>query len=132
MFNRKEAKDHGEGGQFVGAPITGRLLLVDDVLTAVREGAELLNEQVVGKLNDQQREIATMILTRLVLKPIYPEYTDWADFFVYLWPFLYGFIFMADQQFLDIVKNRMWAVSSSSSRFGTSMSMRTSRLRLIE
>lgn len=50
-----------------------------------------------------------MILSRLVLKPIYPEYTDWADFFVYLWPFLYGFIFMADRQFLDIVKNRMWA-----------------------
>lgn len=50
-----------------------------------------------------------MILSRLVLKPIFPEYTDWADFFVYLWPFLYGFIFMADRQFLDIVKNRMWA-----------------------
>lgn len=45
VFNRKEAKDHGEGGQFVGAPITGRLLLVDDVLTAgtaVREAAGLI------------------------------------------------------------------------------------------
>ena len=50
-----------------------------------------------------------MILCRFVLKPIYPEYTDWADFFVYLWPFLYGFIFMADRQFLDIVKSRMWS-----------------------
>ena len=50
-----------------------------------------------------------MILCRFVLKPFYPEYTDWADFFVYLWPFLYGFIFMADRQFLDIVKNRMWS-----------------------
>ena len=42
VFNRKEAKDHGEGGQFVGADVTGRLLLVDDVLTAgtaVREAA---------------------------------------------------------------------------------------------
>jgi orotate phosphoribosyltransferase len=47
VFNRKEAKAHGEGGQFVGAPVTGRLLLVDDVLTAgtaVREAAGLIRE----------------------------------------------------------------------------------------
>ena len=45
LFNRKEAKEHGEGGQFVGAAVTGRLLLVDDVLTAgtaVREAAGLI------------------------------------------------------------------------------------------
>ncbi len=44
-FNRKEAKDHGEGGQFVGADVTGRVLLVDDVLTAgtaIREAASLV------------------------------------------------------------------------------------------
>lgn len=44
-FNRKEAKDHGEGGQFVGAPVSGRVLLVDDVLTAgtaVREAVQLI------------------------------------------------------------------------------------------
>jgi len=33
-FNRKEAKDHGEGGTLVGAPLAGRVLIVDDVLTA--------------------------------------------------------------------------------------------------
>lgn len=47
VFNRKEAKAHGEGGRFVGAPVTGRLLLVDDVLTAgtaVREAAGLIRE----------------------------------------------------------------------------------------
>ncbi len=47
LFNRKEAKDHGEGGQFVGASVTGRLLLVDDVLTAgtaVREAAGLIRD----------------------------------------------------------------------------------------
>ncbi|HUL91832.1 MAG TPA: orotate phosphoribosyltransferase [Burkholderiales bacterium] len=33
-FNRKEAKDHGEGGELVGAPLVGRVLIVDDVLTA--------------------------------------------------------------------------------------------------
>ena len=33
-FNRKEIKDHGEGGQLIGAPLTGRTLMVDDVITA--------------------------------------------------------------------------------------------------
>jgi orotate phosphoribosyltransferase len=33
-FNRKEAKDHGEGGRVVGAPLGGRVLIVDDVITA--------------------------------------------------------------------------------------------------
>jgi orotate phosphoribosyltransferase len=47
VFNRKEAKTHGEGGRFVGAAVTGRLLLVDDVLTAgtaAREAAALIGE----------------------------------------------------------------------------------------
>ena len=33
-FNRKEAKNHGEGGQLVGAPLSGRVLIIDDVITA--------------------------------------------------------------------------------------------------
>jgi orotate phosphoribosyltransferase len=44
-FNRKEAKDHGEGGRIVGAPLQGRLLIVDDVITAgtaVRESLEII------------------------------------------------------------------------------------------
>ncbi|MFW6092339.1 MAG: orotate phosphoribosyltransferase [Pseudomonadota bacterium] len=44
-FNRKEIKDHGEGGTFVGGDVSGRVLLVDDVLTAgtaVREGVRLI------------------------------------------------------------------------------------------
>ena len=44
-FNRKEAKDHGEGGVFVGAPIQGKVLLVDDVITAgtaIRESVSLI------------------------------------------------------------------------------------------
>src|SRR5690606_33602147 len=32
-FNRKEAKDHGEGGSIVGAPLSGRVLIIDDVIT---------------------------------------------------------------------------------------------------
>ncbi|EIC19891.1 orotate phosphoribosyltransferase [Thiorhodovibrio frisius] len=44
-FNRKEAKDHGEGGQIVGSPLKGRVLVIDDVITAgtsVRESVELI------------------------------------------------------------------------------------------
>ena len=46
-FNRKEAKDHGEGGQIVGAPLAGRVLLVDDVITAgtaIREAAQIISD----------------------------------------------------------------------------------------
>lgn len=42
-FNRKEAKDHGEGGSIVGAPLRGRILIVDDVIsagTSVRESVQ--------------------------------------------------------------------------------------------
>ena len=44
-YNRKEAKDHGEGGSLVGAPLAGRVLIVDDVITAgtaVRESLGLI------------------------------------------------------------------------------------------
>ena len=44
-FNRKEAKDHGEGGNIVGAPLQGRVMIVDDVITAgasVRESVALI------------------------------------------------------------------------------------------
>jgi orotate phosphoribosyltransferase len=46
-YNRKEAKDHGEGGSLVGAPLQGRVLIVDDVMsagTAVRESIELIRQ----------------------------------------------------------------------------------------
>ncbi len=44
-YNRKEAKDHGEGGTIVGAPLEGRVLIIDDVIsagTSVRESVELI------------------------------------------------------------------------------------------
>ncbi|MDR7085790.1 orotate phosphoribosyltransferase [Aeromicrobium panaciterrae] len=53
-FNRKEAKDHGEGGLVVGSPLEGRVLVVDDVITAgtaIREVMELVDTagaQVAG------------------------------------------------------------------------------------
>jgi orotate phosphoribosyltransferase len=47
-FNRKEAKDHGEGGTVVGAPLKGRVLIIDDVITdgaAKRESVQLIRAQ---------------------------------------------------------------------------------------
>ena len=47
-YNRKEKKDHGEGGTLVGAPVSGRVVIVDDVITAgtaVREVLSIIEEQ---------------------------------------------------------------------------------------
>mgnify|MGYP000153300812 FL=1 len=47
VFNRKEAKDHGEGGNLVGAPLAGRVLIIDDVITAgtaIREVMAIINQ----------------------------------------------------------------------------------------
>jgi orotate phosphoribosyltransferase len=63
-FNRKEAKAHGEGGRLVGAPLAGRVLVVDDVIsagTAIRESIEIIREAgatpagVVVALDRQER-----------------------------------------------------------------------------
>lgn len=63
-FNRKEAKDHGEGGLIVGAPLAGRALVIDDVITAgtaIREVAALFDGSpaqmagVVVALDRQER-----------------------------------------------------------------------------
>ena len=44
-FNRKEAKDHGEGGNIIGSPLSGRVLIIDDVITAgtaIRESIDVI------------------------------------------------------------------------------------------
>lgn len=64
VFNRKEAKQHGEGGQLVGAPMRGRVLIIDDVITAgtaIREVMQLIDQYeaqpagVVIALNRQEK-----------------------------------------------------------------------------
>lgn len=61
-YNRKEAKDHGEGGWLVGADVKGRVLLIDDVLTsgkAIREAVELIAQtqaQIVGAVIAMDRQ----------------------------------------------------------------------------
>ncbi|AYN18670.1 orotate phosphoribosyltransferase [Pseudomonas monteilii] len=63
-FNRKEAKDHGEGGSLVGAPLAGDVLIIDDVITAgtaIREVMQIINAQqakaagVLIALNREER-----------------------------------------------------------------------------
>ena len=82
-YNRKEAKDHGEAGIVVGAPLAGRVLIVDDVITAgtsVRESVELIRAQgatpagVLVALDRQERglgsETASAEVTRLLGIPV--------------------------------------------------------------
>ncbi len=68
-FNRKEAKDHGEGGSIVGTPLEGRVLVIDDVITAgtaIREvagivesaGAELVGVAVAVDRQERGQGIA--------------------------------------------------------------------------
>lgn len=68
-FNRKEAKDHGEGGNLIGAPLAGNVLLVDDVITAgtaIRESMAIINayqaslSAVIIALNRQERGRGTL------------------------------------------------------------------------
>ena len=68
-FNRKEAKDHGEGGMIVGAPLKGRILIIDDVITAgtaIRESFELIKQQgaivaaIIVALDRQERGHGTL------------------------------------------------------------------------
>ena len=60
-FNRKEAKDHGEGGSIVGTPLQGRVLIVDDVITAgtaVRESLEIIRAAGASRRASRSRSTA--------------------------------------------------------------------------
>jgi len=68
-FNRKEIKDHGEGGVLVGAPLKGKVLLIDDVITAgtaIRESIALIRKHgaepvgVVVALDRQERGLRNL------------------------------------------------------------------------
>lgn len=74
-FNRKEIKDHGEGGAIVGAPVHGRVLILDDVITAgtaIRETIALLQQAggtpagVVLALDRQERGTGELSATQEV------------------------------------------------------------------
>ncbi|MBF0308801.1 MAG: orotate phosphoribosyltransferase [Magnetococcales bacterium] len=74
-YNRKEVKDHGEGGLLIGAPLQGRVLIVDDVIsagTSVRQSVELIREAgaspagVLVALDRQERGSGDLSATREV------------------------------------------------------------------
>jgi len=103
-FNRKEAKTHGEGGSLVGSPLEGKIMLVDDVITAgtaIREsmeiikahGAELsgvliaLDRQEKGKgelsaIQEVERDFGTKVISIVTLADLITyleEQPDMAD-----------------------------------------------------
>ncbi len=74
-YNRKEAKDHGEGGNIVGAPLAGRVLVIDDVIsagTSVRESEALIRAAgavpagVLIALDRQERGLGELSATQEV------------------------------------------------------------------
>ena len=61
-FNRKEKKDHGEGGNIVGAPLKGDILLIDDVITA---GTAIRESEEIIKANGDLFKAALIALNRM-------------------------------------------------------------------
>lgn len=60
-FNRKEAKDHGEGGQLIGAPLQGDIVMVDDVITA---GTAFRESQALIHANNGHLRMVIIALNR--------------------------------------------------------------------
>lgn len=60
-FNRKETKDHGEGGNLIGSPLRGKVLLVDDVITA---GTAIRESMQIIQANDAQLSAVLIALNR--------------------------------------------------------------------
>ena len=76
-YNRKEAKDHGEGGLIVGAPLRGRVLIIDDVIsagTSVRESIDLITQHgatpcgVAIALDRQERGLGELSAVQEVMQ----------------------------------------------------------------
>jgi orotate phosphoribosyltransferase len=109
-FNRKESKDHGEGGVIVGAPLAGKVLIVDDVITtgtAVREayqmitaaGAEVaglvisLDRQEIGRdsrsaVQELEQTLRMPVISILILEDLIDMLEESSEFREYLEPVL--------------------------------------------
>lgn len=79
-YNRKEAKDHGEGGAVIGAPLQGRVLIIDDVIsagTSVRESVEIIRAAgaepaaVLIALDRQERGLESALSAVQEVKELY-------------------------------------------------------------
>jgi len=109
-FNRKEAKNHGEGGNIVGAPLSGKVLIVDDVITAgtaIREahqiitaaGAEVagivisLDRQEIGQdsrsaVQQVEQTLKCPVISIIVLEDVIDMLEDSTEFNEFLEPVL--------------------------------------------
>ncbi|MEY4768454.1 MAG: hypothetical protein RL637_1093 [Pseudomonadota bacterium] len=79
IFNRKEVKDHGEGGLFIGSPLQGRALILDDVITAgtsIRESLQLIQTSqatavgVLLALDRQEKGLSLLSATQEVTQQL--------------------------------------------------------------
>ncbi|KAJ3007266.1 UNVERIFIED_CONTAM: hypothetical protein HDU68_003614 [Siphonaria sp. JEL0065] len=80
-FNRKEKKDHGEGGSIVGSPLNGKIVVIDDVITAgtaIRESVDIIKNngaELVGVLISLDRQERGMGDTKLsAIQQVEQEY----------------------------------------------------------
>jgi len=63
-FNRKEAKTHGEGGSLVGADLNGKIMLVDDVITA---GTAIRESMEISAIQEVERDFGTQVISIVTL-----------------------------------------------------------------
>ena len=70
-FNRKETKDHGEGGNLVGSDLTGRILVIDDVITAgtaIRESVDIIQTAGANPSVRPKMTIMNLLFMRCLIK----------------------------------------------------------------
>ena len=79
-YNRKESKDHGESGRLVGAPLSGDVLIIDDVITAgtaIRESIDIIEENsaitkgIIIALDRQERGVSSRLSATEEIKSTY-------------------------------------------------------------
>jgi len=93
-FNRKESKGHGEGGSIVGAPLAGKVLIVDDVITAgtaVREAHQIIKE--IGQdsrsaVQELEQTLRMPVISILKLENMIDMLEESSDYAEYLEPVL--------------------------------------------
>ena len=95
-FNRKEPKGHGEGGSIVGAPLAGKILIVDDVITAGADVAGLvisLDRQEIGQdsgsaVQELEQSLKMPVISILKLENLIDMLEESSEYAEYLEPVL--------------------------------------------
>ena len=99
-YNRKEAKSHGEGGNIVGGPLKGRVLIVDDVITAgtaVREAVRTINQAgadvergqaSLSAVQELEQSLGIRVTSIVGLRDLVDAIEDSAEYEAFLEPLL--------------------------------------------